>query len=86
MSETLARGLETELMSDIQMISVLPLKCPRTHQTRQIVYCPPFFGQVFRLNNLMAYLPYCVRTAGNGIFSTFNMLQPLDITNSIVRC
>ena len=34
MSETLARGLETELMSRIQVTSVLLLKCPRTHMVR----------------------------------------------------
>ena len=37
-SEALKAGSETELVSDIQVTSILPLRCPRTNLARKIIY------------------------------------------------
>ena len=37
-SEALQASSETELVHDIEVTSILPLKCPRTNQARQILY------------------------------------------------
>ena len=38
LSNTLTTGSESELLNDVQVTSVLPMKCPRTHLARQIHY------------------------------------------------
>ena len=37
-SDSLKNGTETELLSNIQVTSVFPMKCPRTHLARKIIY------------------------------------------------